>query len=428
MIRLTRSQVQPIGLDIGFDSVKMLQLEALAPAVAVGAPALPAGPQGLAVVASAREPYPEDVRAQPHLRLPLAMDLVRRMFREHGFQGRRVVTALPREIVHVKNLRLPMIPAHELDAAVQYEAKNIFPFDTDAARVRHLVAGEVRQGAEVRQEVIVVAARNDDVDAFLEQLHRSGAVVEGLDVEPCALYRSVERFIRRREDEQEVNVIVDVGARRSQVVIGRGRDISFLKGIDVGSTQMVDAISQKLGVTPDEARAVRRRLADAPEPADPAAAKRDSVRQAVFDATRGMMEDLGREIALCLRYYSVTFRGQRPTRVKLAGGEARNPQLQAVLNTALTIPVEPARPLYSVDASRMKAADRRGSMSEWTLALGLGLRHATGTFAPRDGRPRDEAGPRCTTGVEVVDINEALQSGAAAGPAVAAPAREVARA
>jgi len=26
MIKLTRSQVQPIGLDIGFDSVKMLQV------------------------------------------------------------------------------------------------------------------------------------------------------------------------------------------------------------------------------------------------------------------------------------------------------------------------------------------------------------------------------------------------------------------
>ena len=40
-----------------------------------------------------------------------------------------------------------------------------------------------------------------DVSDFLEQLHRSGAVVASLDAEPFALYRTIERFIRRRQDE-----------------------------------------------------------------------------------------------------------------------------------------------------------------------------------------------------------------------------------
>ncbi len=30
--------------------------------------------------------------------------------------------------------------------------------------------------------------------------------------EPCALYRTIDRFVRRREDEQEVHVLVDIGA------------------------------------------------------------------------------------------------------------------------------------------------------------------------------------------------------------------------
>jgi Tfp pilus assembly PilM family ATPase len=163
--------------------------------------------------------------------------------------GRQVVTSLPREIVQVKNLRLPMIPPHELAAAVEFEARNIFTFDTDKSRVEFCPAGEVRQGSEVRQEVIVLAARNEDVNDFLEQLHRSGAIVASLDAEPFALYRTVERFIRRREDENDVHVLVDVGARRSQVVIGRGREISFLKPIEIGSRHMLEAVSEKLGIT-----------------------------------------------------------------------------------------------------------------------------------------------------------------------------------
>ncbi len=407
MIRFQRSQVQPIGLDIGFDSIKMLQLETTG--------------QTLSVVAAARQQFPEEVRAQPHLRLPLAVDMIRKMLRGGGFVGRDVVTSLPREIVHVKNLRLPMIPPHELAGAVEFEARNIFTFDTDKGHVEHCIAGEVRQGADVKQELIVLAARNEDVNNFLEQLHRSGAVVVSLDIEPFALYRTIERFIRRREEESDVHVLVDVGARRTQVVIGRGREISFLKPIEIGSLHMLEAVSGKLGITFDEARALRRRLAEA-GPLDPVeAAKNDPVRRAVFDAGRSIMEDLGREISLCLRYFSVTFRGQRPDKLRLVGGEACDPQLHNVLNAALPIPVETSRPLYSVDTSKMKPSDRRGMMCEWSLALGLGMRLTNGTFGARDGKPRDPFAPRedlipLAPKGEIVDLNAAVSATSAGAP------------
>jgi len=380
MFRLTKAQVLPIGVDIGHDSVKMIQLEV------VGG--------SLTVTAAAKMPMPAEVKSAapgpgtPQLRMAVASDLIRQMLRQHPFRGRRIVASLPREIVHTKNLRLPQMPAAEMPAIVQFEARNVFPFDTDQARVHHLLAGDVRQGAELRQEIILIAAKNDDVTTLIETLNNAGAVIESLDVEPCALYRSVERFIRRREDENDVNVIVDVGVRRSQVVIGRGRDISFIKPIDIGGWHFHDSVSKKLGITLDEAEALRRRLIESGEPVD-TAARRDPVRQAVFDATRVPMEELGREISLCLRYYSVTFRGHRPTRLRLVGGEACDPQLQTLLNSALVIPVEIGRPMYSVDTSRMKPTDRRGAMCEWALALGLGLKTTTSRFGPRDGKPRD---------------------------------------
>lgn len=399
LIRLTRSQVLPIGLDIGYDSIKMLQLETVG--------------QTLAVLASARQPIPPAVRDNPDERAAAVVDLVRQMFRNGRFAGRRVCVALPREMLHVKNLRMPLIPQHELAAAVKFEAKNIFPFDTDKAHVQILPAGEVRQGIDVRQEVIVLAAMHEDLNAFLEQLHRCGAAVESIDVEPCALYRSQERFIRRREDEQDVHVMVDVGCRRSEVVIGRGREISFIKGIDVGSHHFHEAVSRKLGITMDEARGLRRRLIEAaPGPAANDLLKKDPVRQAVFDATRSTMEALGREIGLCLRYYSVTFRGQRPGRLRLLGGEAADPMLLGVLGAALAIPVEAGRPLFSVDTSRMDAADRMGYMSEWAQAFGLSLKLTQQQFAPRDGKPRDPAAPAgaATAAAEVIDIAKAIEN------------------
>src|SRR5207248_1233550 len=178
---------------------------------------------------------------------------------------------------------------------------------------------------------------------------------------------------------------VDVGLASTQVVIGKGREISFLKTIEIGGMQFQEAISRKLSISIEEAQALRRRLA---ETADSPAEKKDPVRQAVFDATRSIMEQLGRELSLCLRYQSVTFRGQRPTRLRLMGGEGADTHLQEILNSILTIPIEAPRPLYSIDSSKLKSLQRQQAMGEWALVLGLALRHTSGRFRPRDGRPR----------------------------------------
>lgn len=397
MLKLKRSQVLPIGLDLGHDSVKMLQLEA--------------SDNALSVVASARHALPDEVRTQPELYLPLAMELVRQMLHSEKFTGRQVVACVPRQFVQVKNLRLPIMPAAEIESAVQFEAKNIFPFDVEKAAIRHLPAGEVRQGADTKLEVIAMAVQQNDIDAFIEQLHRAGCIVESLDFEPSALYRGVEKYIRRREDENEVTVLVDIGVQQSRVVIGRGRDISFFKPIEIGSRQFQELVSRKLGITDDESRALRRRLIESAQ--SNSAGQTDSVRQAVQDATRSLMEELAKEISLCLRYYSVTFRGHRPTKVRLLGGEAGDPQLLSILSTALPIPVEPGRPLYSVDTSKMKQAEQRTRMSEWAVAFGLALKFTRGYFGARDGRNREalfQQSSAAVGNVEVVDLSQAMDA------------------
>jgi type IV pilus assembly protein PilM len=379
MLRAPRNQIQPIGLDLGLDSIKMLQLEVRqTPPSVDGRPGSPT----LAVVAAAKHPLPEAARKNPAKRALLAAETIRRMFAQQPFVGRNVVAVLPREIVHVKNMRLTLVPAHELEAAVRLEAKTVFPFDLSQAMLQFLPAGHVRQGSETRQEVIALAASNADVDDYLEQLNKIGVTVNSLDTEITGLFRSFERFIRREHDRQAVQMLVDIGARQTQVIIAKGRDINFYKPVNIGGLHLLDAVSRKLGITIDEAKALRERLLESGDD------RRDPVRQAVFDATRNVAEELGRELAMCQRYYSVTFRGRGPARLRIVGGEASDPQLHAIFKSILSIPVESAQPLFSVDTSKMRSIDRKGKMSQWALAMGLSLRNVPYYFAPKDGLPR----------------------------------------
>jgi type IV pilus assembly protein PilM len=362
----------PIGLDIGYDSIKLLQLQL----------------QGktLGVRASARRQLNGSNPTPSAMISPEAAREIRQLIRGGAFAGRSVVTTLPRQIVHMKNIRLPQMPASDIAAVVQFEAQNIFPFASDGACVRFLLAGEVRHGAELRQEVIVIAARNDDVDRYIEQLHDLGLIIESLEAEPCALYRGIERAVRRREDEQEIHVLLDVGTRATQVLIGKGRDITFFKSIDLGGGSLNLAVSRKLGIGLAEARMLRRRLWTGQD-----AQKRDSVRQAVFDATRSTMESIAREIALCLRYHSVTFRGQRTSRVRLLGGEGGDPQLLGILNSTLAVKAEAGRPLLGLDCSAMHGFNPTAPSGDWALAFGLGLKRVPGTYTSLDGTPRKQS-------------------------------------
>jgi type IV pilus assembly protein PilM len=374
MFLMNRPQLQPIGVDIGHDSVKMLQLEVRGEQLVVHA-------SGRRMMESTGSDGGPSNSAE--LISPQAAQAIHELLRGGKFSGRTAVVALPRHIVHVKNLRLPPMPPGELASVIQFEAREAFPFDTQEAHVDFLVAGEIRQGTDVRQEVVVLAAQNSDVDRFAEQLHRTGLVLDSLDVEPCALYRTIDRFVRRREDEQEVHVLTDVGTRSTQVMIGKGRDISFFKAIEIGGADFNLAVSRKLDIRYDEARALRRRLWDQEDRDRP-----DSVRQAVLDATRSAMENLAKEISLCLRYHSVTFRGQRPHRVRAGGGEGGDPQLQGILHSVLALPVEPARPLFSADCDAIRGFDKRKPTGEWSVAMGLAMRRSPGRFAPMDGTPR----------------------------------------
>jgi len=379
MWSLKRPNIQPIGLDLGHDSVKLMQLEVCKSVKG----------RSLSVVAAAKQAIPEEARKNPARRVELAAPVIERLLAQQPFVGRKVVATLPRELLHVKHFRLPLLPPDELEAAVKREALTVFPFDIEDARIEYLPAGEVRQGNQARQEVMVLAAKNADIDTYLQQLDRCGVVVAALDSEITGIFRAFERFVRRRDDERDVQMVIDIGARRTQVIICKGRDISFYKPVEIGGLHLLDAISRKLAITVDEARALRQRLLESEEPSDgPIAAKRDPVRQAVLDSTRSVAEELSQELSMCLRYFTVTFRGHRPIRVRLVGGEATDPQLQSIIQSSLNISVEAGRPLWSVDTARMRPADRSGAMSQWTLAMGLGLRFVEGYFAAKDGTPR----------------------------------------
>ncbi len=357
---------RPIGLDIGHDSIKMIQLAIKKDCISV--------------VAADKVRIEPNINNDSEQRRNFVTSAIRQMLADGNFQGRNVVSCLPNDSLEVTSLRLSETETKEIDQALQKEVVQRFGLDPNKDEVKYMFAGNVRQGDEIKNELIVFAADNETIKSHLEILEDAELRPIAIDPVPCALFRNFERLLRRQDDKERAAVFVDIGSKATTVVFGRGQEISFVKQIPVGGEKFNRQIATKLGIGVDEAQRLRETFRMEKTPGRDNDLKDRSTldvstRQVITDAIGVVAEELAREISLCLRYYTVTFRGKRVESAFFSGGEAYENILISVFKRHLTVDVEVAQPLRGIDITNINFdSDRRGLLCEWAVAVGLGLK------------------------------------------------------
>ena len=371
-----RSQ-QPIGLDIGHNSIKMIQLSI--------------NEGHISVIAADETRFDAGINNDQQTGNDFIVSSMKRMIANGGFLGRNVVTCLPSDKLKITSLRLAEADNYSIEQALRREVAHRFGLDPEKDSMDYMVAGSVRQGDEIKNELILFATDSETIKDHIATLEQADLRPVAIDTIPCALFRSFERSLRRQEDRDRTAVFVDVGSRFTTVVFGREGEISFIKQIQIGGQKFTKEIAAKLGISNAEAEMLQEALrvdpgllslkADIGEQA-PAESWHNidmSTRQVMVDAVSAVADDLVKEISLCLRYYTVTFRGKRVERAVFAGGGAYEDILLNILKRKLAVEIELAQPLRGFDLSngRIKVnfdSDRRGLFCEWAVAVGLALK------------------------------------------------------
>lgn len=337
----------PLGLDLGSRSIKLVQFNA----------------ECTKLVAAARKELPQGRKVAAEEYDALLVDAIRQAREAQEFRGRDVVVSLGARELFVQNIRVPKQSGEVLEKTVVQEVSSRIPFAAAEAEIRFLEAEDVRQGDAVKREVVVLACHRPVLDRTLAIVERAGLRPVAVDVEPVALVRCYARQFRREDDKQQRTVFVHTGATNTAVVIARGEDALFIKYIDVGGKHLDDAVASHLKMNAAEAANLRRHNGDRRSD------QQDSeVVRSVAEAVRPAIDRLAQELSLCMRYYSVTFRGQPLARLVLTGGEA-SPTLAEWLQPRLDIGCELGEPLRSFEP---QAAP--GRKSQWDVAAGLALR------------------------------------------------------
>lgn len=353
---LKQKKLQPIGLDIGHSLIKMIQLSSRDGVIRVEAAEEEMIDRSLEFDS---DPWRQQV-----------IELIGKMYKQGGFVGTQVVSCLPSDVLKIKSLRLDAEEASQIESAMAEEVAQRFGMDPDRDEVRYMAAGNVYQGEQIKNELIMFGIRREQLAGHIELLEQANLIPVSIDTVPCALFRSFQATLRRREDRDLVSVFVDLGSRYTTVVIGKGQEIVFVKQIPIAGDQLNEQVSAGLGISLEDAVQLRLRMRDQEE-----VRIDDETQRAVVDAMTNSIEDLAHEISLCFKYFAVTFRGQRPAEAVFAGGEAYETVLMDALKRHLGVEIRIAEPLRGYDLTRANFNRRSNpQMCEWATAVGLALK------------------------------------------------------
>ncbi len=387
MLSWFANRVNPIAVDIGTDTIKLLQVE-------------PKEGQHR-LVAAACEVIPEEVRGagKGAERDNFVGEAIKRMLNE-GFRGKQVVTCLPSNHMAVQHLRMGKMSNEELVKALPFEANGKLPFDASRAVLRHTIAGEVYQGNEPKQEVILMAAPRDAVDRHLNVLSKAKLEVVGIHVEPTALIECFGHIFKRKGDENISTMFIDMGAGSTHVVIAHGKNMVFAKHVGIGGDHFNRRVAEAMKLDLSSARDLRVKVthqqAQAPrlpagvvaigattDATHPLGKQNATVREGVDDATVAkvntslteLLNALTTDLQLCLQYYESIFPGRCADRVIFVGGESRHISLCQAIAQRLGLPATLGDPLARLikDGAVKTAVDLRQPQPGWAIAVGLAI-------------------------------------------------------
>lgn len=389
------SRLNPIAMDIGSETIRMLQVE---PRGGAGGDK---NGEGHRLVAAACETIPEEVRKNGPERDAFIGEAIKRMLPE-GFRGKQVVTCLPACHMAVQHLRMGKMSGEELTKAIPFEAAGKLPFDPNRALIRHTIAGDVFQGSEAKQEVIVMAAPREQVDRHLNVLSKAKLEVVGIHVEPTALIECFSHLFKRKGDENIVTMFVDIGASATHVVIAQGKSMVFAKHIAIGGDVMNRKVAEALGVEPRKAKELRvmASLQQAQASRLPAGVvgigvdanthplgKQNSPVKGeaggltaealakIHGAIGPTLETLTSDLLMCSRYYETIFPDKVVDRVIFTGGESRYVTMCQRVAQGLGLPATLGDPLARLmkDGVTQTKVDLRQPQPGWAIAVGLGI-------------------------------------------------------
>ncbi len=165
-----------------------------------------------------------------------------------GLDTRQVIISLPEEKSFIRLLRMPLMTAREIKAAVRFEAENYIPFSIDKVYLDSQIIKSIDR-EEDYIEVLLAALPRKTVDPYVEAIYKAGLIPVAMETESQATARAL---IKSGYTDKPV-FIVDMGATSTNFSVFAGNSLRFTSFIPFSTGSLKSVISKTLGISLEEA-------------------------------------------------------------------------------------------------------------------------------------------------------------------------------
>lgn len=350
---LISGKKQVVGLDIGSNSLKLMEI-------------IDSG-SGSVMNRFIQKPLEKGVIVDGSIAdLGKLVEAIKDLFKNSSCQRKGIVTSLSGHSVIVKKATFPFMEDQELREMIHDEAGKYLPFDSmDDVSFDFQVLGQNEYNAN-QLDVIIVAAKKDIIETYVEAIQLAGLSAVILDVDSFALETMYEK--NYDYDEKDIAVIVNIGASITNINVVKNATSIFTRDFTVGCNSITEAIQSQYGVSFGEAERMK---IDGPR----------GDNEAFGDFQNQLLsfsDPILSEIERSVDYFRSTYGDEDIKQVLIAGGGAFIPGIVADMSQRLNVPAEIVNPFrkigYNTKAMSPEAIERIGPVA--AVAVGLALRRS----------------------------------------------------
>lgn len=284
--------------------------------------------------------------------------VIKKLVKDAKVTAKDVVIGLPEPQVFTRVIKFPMLTDQEIISAVKWEAEQYVPIPINEAIVQHQVIERRENATPPEVLVLLVAAPRALVEKYVKVVSLSGLNSVAVETELTALARSLGT-------PGKTSVILDFGARSSDIAIVKDSSVLFSRSIPTAGEAFTRAVAQSLGVSPAQAEEYKRTYGMTP----------GQLEGKVGAAIEPVLRTIAEEIKKAIHYYLSEEKGESPVSLVLAGGTAGMPEAASYLTKSLGLEVVMGNPFQKVVTKPEEMKRLAPFAPLYSSALGLAMRN-----------------------------------------------------
>lgn len=267
---------------------------------------------------------------------------------------RRAAFSVPASKTFSRILNLPLLAKKDLSDAIRLEAEQYIPLPIDELYIDFSIISKTAKD----MQVLVVAIPKKIVDSYLNL-----ASILNLEVVVMeSTISSTNRLFRYTDQHNVPSVLIDFGSVSADITV-YDDNLQVTGTVPGGGDDITQSIAEKLGVTKDEAHLIKLRYGLG------VSKKQSEITEAVSPILQKTVKELKRMV----RYYEErTDQKRKIGQIVTFGGGANVPGLSEFLTDSLRLPVRACDPWHHL-SFRPKQEPPEVERSMYITAASLGL-------------------------------------------------------